>query len=213
MNPLKPKTQNIDIQEGATRFCFLPPFNFLRPSKTSKTSKFLKLLKTSNSLKLSGSRSARSARPVRPVRSKFGVGAGVGGWTFIELLVVMVLLGVLLVISIQALADSRESTRDAAANSMVRTLNQAHSRAYLANESQFLNAAVSFPRPPGDPPVLFSGIPGAQLPANDLDVVYWYLIKGLLLPTQVNTNVLGRVERAPSFDSDGSLTGIWRRAP
>jgi prepilin-type N-terminal cleavage/methylation domain-containing protein len=134
----------------------------------------------------------------------------VGGWTLIELLVVILLLGVLLAISIQALSDSRSSSRDAGANAMVKVLNQAQSRAYLANESPYVLAPVTNP----DTGVVISGgIPGALYPTDDLDIIYWYKAKGLILPTQINTNVFELIERHPVPPSADDATGIWRRVP
>jgi prepilin-type N-terminal cleavage/methylation domain-containing protein len=140
-----------------------------------------------------------------------GFAADLGGWTLIELLIVIVLLGVLVVISIQALADARSSTREASANAMVRVLNQASKRAYLANESPFIQSPVTNPLTTN---TVISSVPTAFIPPNNADAIYWYMAKGLVLPTEVNTNLFDLIERHPvTFSLDGDGTGIWRRVP
>jgi len=133
----------------------------------------------------------------------------VSGWTLIELLIVIVLLGTLLVISIQALADSRVSTREAAANAMVRSLNQAQKRAYLANESPFLATPVTNPQTS----VGMSNIPGVFYPAEDEDALYWYVAKGLLTPNDADHSLLDLIERAQPAPGSFQEQGIWRRVP
>jgi hypothetical protein len=115
------------------------------------------------------------------------------------------MLGILVVISIQALADARETTREGAANAMVRVLNQAQTRAYLANENPFIKGPATIGTNVVTWPITVVN------PSSDKDAVDWYLAKGLLRPSEVDEALLPLIQRHPiTMDNEG---GIWRRVP
>jgi prepilin-type N-terminal cleavage/methylation domain-containing protein len=121
------------------------------------------------------------------------------GFSLIELLVVVGILGILVTLVLQALGDSKSSSIEAQIRGSLKGLNQAHTRAYLI----------------GDP-----GIPLATDPTyvNDPELaVQWYIDNGYLNLPDFDENVLNYIEIRPltvgEIAAKHDPINIWKRKP
>lgn len=120
-------------------------------------------------------------------------------FTLIELLVVIGVLGILTILVVQSLGDAKTTSVDAQVKASLRSLNQAHARAFLVGDS---------------------GIPNAVDPVwvgNPENAVNWYISNGYLILSDFDENVLNYIEIRPNnsaeFIAGFDPVNIWKRKP
>jgi len=121
------------------------------------------------------------------------------GFSLIELLVVIGIIGILVTLVFQALGDSKSSSLEAQIRGSLKSLNQASTRAYLI----------------GDPSMPLAADP---VYVNDPELaVQWYIDNGYLNLPDFDENVLNYIEIRPLTAGEilakHDAVNIWKRKP
>jgi len=121
---------------------------------------------------------------------------GMGGFTLIEMLIVVGIIGLLTILVVQALSDSKATSLDTQVRSNLKSLNQAHMRAYLMGDPFKPNAT--------DP----------QWVDHPEDAVQWYIDNNYLRLPEFNPAILDKIELRPltlQQVADQADPYIWQR--